>query len=126
MTEELLKKGTLAKQAARGLALLTTDQKNNALLKIADALIERCDEIITQNAIDIKNAQEKGISSAMLDRLTLTKKRIEDIADGVRQVAGLDDPIGEKISEWTRPNGLKISQMQVPMHREPFSKDIQL
>ena len=115
MTEELLKKGTLAKQAARGLALLTTEQKNNALLKIADALIERCDEIITQNAIDIKNAQEKGISSAMLDRLTLTKKRIEDIADGVRQVAGLDDPIGEKISEWTRPNGLKISQMQVPM-----------
>lgn len=115
MTEELLKKGTLAKHAALKLALLTTEEKNNALLRIADALVKRCDEIISQNKIDIQNARNKGISDAMLDRLTLTKKRIQDIADGVRQVAALADPIGEKLSEWTRPNGLKISQMQVPM-----------
>ncbi len=115
MTEELLKKGTLAKEAAFKLATITTEQKNNALKNIARALVERCDEIIYANSIDLKNAKEKGMNKSMLDRLTLTPQRIKDIANGVLQVADLPDPIGVITESWVRPNGLEISKKRVPM-----------
>ena len=115
MTEELLLKGTLAKSAASALAAIDTKTKDDALAKIADALIERADEIIEANKKDIADAENNGVRKAMIDRLSLSKERIADIADGVRQVKALNDPIGEVIKMWKRPNGLLIGQKRVPM-----------
>lgn len=115
MTEELLKKGELAKNAAYKLGVTPTETKNAALLKIADLLIEKSEEIIEANKKDIEQAAKNGTRPAMIDRLTLTKERILDIAEGVRQVVNLPDPVGEIIKSWKRPNGLEISQKRVPM-----------
>lgn len=112
---ELLKKGTLAKNAAIKLVSISSDVKDKALSAIADALVERRSEIIAANKIDIKNAEEKGTRKAMIDRLTLDDNRIEGMALGVRQVMTLNDPIGEVIKMWKRPNGLTIGQKRVPM-----------
>ncbi len=115
MTEELRIKGELAKKASFGLGVTDTETKNKALLAIADALEENSKLIIEANIADIKAAREKGTREAMIDRLTLTEKRIADMAEGVRQVAALADPIGEVIDEWERPNGLKIAKRRVPL-----------
>ena len=115
MTEELLKKGELAKNAAYHLAITPTSVKNEALIRIAELLVEKSDDIIKANKKDIEQAIEKGIRPAMIDRLTLTKERISGISEGVRQVEKLNDPIGEIIKKWERPNGLEIAQKRVPM-----------
>ena len=115
MTEELKLKGELAKDAGYKMSCVSTDIKNKALLAIADALIENADEIIAENKKDIEAAEKKGTRKAMIDRLTLTKERISDMADGIKKVAELDDPIGEIVSEWERPNGLLIAEKRVPM-----------
>ena len=115
MTEELLNKGTLAKEAAFALSTVPTAVKDGALEAIADALISRADEIIAANAIDIENAKNSGTRQAMIDRLSLTKERIAAIADGVLQVKSLSDPIGSVEKMWTRPNGLLIGRKVVPM-----------
>lgn len=112
---ELQEKCSLAKEASYKLASINTDVKNNALAAIAKALIDNADSILQANAADIENARANGTREAMLDRLTLTKKRIEDIADGVLQVASLNDPIGEVVKMHKRPNGLLIGQKRVPM-----------
>lgn len=112
---ELLEKCTLAKDASYKLISTSTVTKDNALEAMANALVERADEIIAANKIDIENAKLGGTREAMLDRLTLTKERIEGIAEGVRQVKALADPIGEVIKMWKRPNGLEIGQKRVPM-----------
>lgn len=106
--------GQNAKQAAR--VLLTAGElKNKALLAIADALIENADKIVEANDIDIKAARENNTRESLIDRLTLTKSRIEGMADGVRQVAALADPTGVVLSGSTRPNGLKIEKVRVPL-----------
>lgn len=115
MTEELQRKGTLAREASFQLAGVTTETKNKALLAIADALVARSAEILDANRQDGERAAENGVRKTMIDRLTLTEDRIRDMADGVRQVAALNDPIGETVKAWTRPNGLEISQRRVPM-----------
>lgn len=115
MTEELLIKGTLAKDAAMALAGISAQTKTDALEAIAQALIEHTDEILAANTKDIAAAQDNGISKAMTDRLRLTKERIEGMAEGVRQVNALSDPIGEVVKMWKRPNGLLIGQKRVPM-----------
>ena len=115
MTGELLTKGTLARDAAAKLASVDTVTKNAALDAIADALVARADEIIEANKLDIAAAEENGIRKAMIDRLSLSKERIEGMADGVRQVRALNDPIGEVIKMWKRPNGLLIGQKRVPL-----------
>ena len=112
MLEEL---GIKAKAASRLLAKLGQNEKNNALLKVADALVAHADEIITENSKDMEYAKNKGMSEALLDRLKLSKKRLEGIAEGVREVVALDDPIGEVLSMKKRPNGLMIGQKRVPM-----------
>lgn len=115
MNKELSEKGQLAKDASRALVSVASDTKNKALEAIATALSVKADEIIEANKIDIENARKNGTREAMIDRLTLTKERIDAIAEGVRQVKALDDPIGKTIKKWTRPNGLEISRRRVPM-----------
>jgi len=93
MTEELKIKGSLAKEAAYKLAAISTEVKNNALLKIAEAIVENAEKIIAENKKDIEAARKKGTREAMIDRLTLTKERIEGIAEGVRKVIDIEDPM---------------------------------
>ncbi|MDE6026410.1 MAG: glutamate-5-semialdehyde dehydrogenase [Lachnospiraceae bacterium] len=112
MLNELGKK---ARIASRILAKLSQTEKNNALLAVADALVTNCDEIIKANAIDMEEATKNGMSPALLDRLKLTKQRLEDMAEGMKQVVSLEDPIGEVLSMKERPNGLLIGQKRVPM-----------
>lgn len=112
---DLLKMAESAKKAESALAKADTKTKNDALLCIARELEARADYIIEQNEIDIANAKEKNISNAMCDRLRLTKERISAIAQGVRQVCELDDPIGEIINTKKRPNGLYIGKKRVPI-----------
>ena len=110
-TTQILENARSAKAQAM---LLDTEQKNTALLKMADALLEDCDEILTANAIDVQNS--RGIiSDVMIDRLTLSKERIAQMAQGIRDVAALPDPVGKVISSYERPDGLLIEKVAVPI-----------
>ena len=111
----LIDLGKRAKKASRTMATLGTTEKNNALLKVSDYLIANADMIIKANDIDIENAKANNMSESLLDRLKLTKQRFDDIAEGIRQVVSLDDPIGEVLSMKERPNGLLIGQKRVPI-----------
>jgi glutamate-5-semialdehyde dehydrogenase len=101
--------------AAADLRQLTRNQKDAALQALADALVARTPEIVTANAIDVERARGNGTSDAIIDRLTLTAPRIADIAQALRDVAALPDPVGEVIRGYTLPNGLQIRQIRVPM-----------
>lgn len=107
--------GKKAKDASRIMARLGQDKKNEALLKVADALIANAESIIKGNDTDMDNAMANGMSEALLDRLKLTEKILADMAEGIRQVVSLEDPVGEVISMKERPNGLLIGQKRVPM-----------
>jgi glutamate-5-semialdehyde dehydrogenase len=106
--------GGLARQAARELATCSTTLKNNALLAMATALEQNQPRILAANALDLSAGETKGLSASLLDRLRLTPSRIEAMADGLRQVAALPDPIGECLSGMRRPNGLDIQKVRVP------------
>ncbi|MBQ1546385.1 MAG: glutamate-5-semialdehyde dehydrogenase [Clostridia bacterium] len=106
--------GQNAKAAAR--VLLTAGElKNKALLAIADALVAHTSDIVAANEIDLAAARENGTRASLIDRLTLTPARIEGMADGVRQVAALPDPVGKVLDGTVRPNGLKIEKVKVPL-----------
>ena len=107
--------GKKAKAAATQGAALTTDQKNSALLAMAKALRDNEDAILRANAEDLKNGEEKGLTTALLDRLKLNHDRIEGMAEGLEALAALNDPIGETIAQWKRPNGLEIARKRVPL-----------
>lgn len=107
--------GQQAKVASRQIAKLSTAAKNDLLNQVAKALVAESDYIITENAKDMANASENGISKIMQDRLLLTEDRIAGIAEGVRQVADLQDPIGQVVRGYTNLDGLKIVQKRVPM-----------
>ncbi len=107
--------GKNAKAAVPEISELSTDQKNRALLDAADALIKSEAHLIAENQRDRERAIEKGMAAGLLDRLTLTEERIEGMAEGLRQVAALDDPIGSVESMKRRPNGLLIGKMIVPL-----------
>ena len=109
------RKAHLAKTASVALRTLPTQIKNNALLAIADALVENQDRIFTENAKDLEAGRARGLSDALLDRLKLDAKRVASMAEGCRQVAALPDPIGQVIKGETRPNGLRIQQVRVPL-----------
>jgi glutamate-5-semialdehyde dehydrogenase len=104
-----------AKNASRLIANADTEDKNKALNYIAEGLIENSDAILNANKKDIDAGVEKGLSKPLLDRILLNEKRINDMAEGLRQTAALSDPIGEVIRMWKRPNNLKIGQMRVPL-----------
>lgn len=111
----LVEMGKKAKAAAVVLATLPTPRKNKALLASADALLAAKEEILAANKADVDAALENGIKGAFIDRLTLTEVRLGDMADGLRQVAKLDDPVGEVLSMKTLDNGLVVGQKRVPM-----------
>ena len=107
--------GKHAKTAAFELAKYATFEKNQFLQQLAQALVDNTDGIISENAKDLANAEANGISQIMIDRLRLTPERIQDIAEGVRQVAALPDPVGQVINGYTNIDGLRILQKRVPL-----------
>ncbi len=104
-----------ARVATGSLAHASTDQKNDALKAAANYIRERAEDILKANKTDIALAEEKELSAAMLDRLTLDAERIESIAKSLEDIAALPDPIGDEIASWERPNGLQISRVRTPL-----------
>ena len=114
MTElELM--GEKAVAASRITAGLKINEKNNALLTIADYIVKESDYIIAENNKDIEAGIAADMKQGLLDRLRLTPGRIEAMAEGIREVVALPDPVGEVLSMWERPNGLRIGQKRVPL-----------
>ncbi len=107
--------GRRARAAARPLAIASTEAKNSALSAMADAILADERAILAANAVDLKNAEDSGLAASFVDRLTLDPARIAAIAEGIRAVAGLKDPVGEVIAAWDRPNGLKIERVRTPL-----------
>ncbi|MGB8352788.1 MAG: glutamate-5-semialdehyde dehydrogenase [Chthoniobacteraceae bacterium] len=115
LQDQILDYGKRARAAARALAKLSTEQKNAALNAMAGQVVSDTAAILAANAKDVGKGEADGLSGAMIDRLRLDAKRINAMADGIRQVATLPDPVGEVIKEWTRPNGIRISKVRVPI-----------
>ena len=116
MDEIMLKEmGARALNAKYALQKLTATEKNKALLHASEALLSHTEEILSANEKDITAGKEKGMHEGLLDRLALTETRIVAMAEGLRQIAALEDPIGEIMDTFTRPNGLKISKVRVPL-----------
>ncbi|WP_287154425.1 glutamate-5-semialdehyde dehydrogenase [Candidatus Solincola tengchongensis] len=107
--------GKRAKEASLRLGTLTTEVKNRALEEMADALLARQEDILSANRLDLEAGKESGMSSALLDRLALDPKRVEEMARGLREVAALPDPVGELVAGWRLPNGLEIQKVRVPL-----------
>ena len=107
--------GRNAREAARLLAVASPEKKNAALLAMAAAIIDGKADILAANAIDLDNARETGVATAFIDRLTLTAERIDAIATAIRDIAALEDPVGDVIAEWDRPNGLHIERVRTPL-----------
>lgn len=105
----------LAKKASIDAAKLGTEAKNRGLLAVADELLAQQEAILEENKKDVEAAQAKGTKQSLIDRLALSEKRLADMAEGLRQIAALDDPIGEVLYMKTRPNGLRIGQKRVPL-----------
>jgi glutamate-5-semialdehyde dehydrogenase len=112
---ELIEKAIKLNQAAKTLAMLSTEEKNEALAKMADQLMNEKEFILKENAKDIQAGKDKGISPSLLDRLLLTGERIDQIADAIHQLIKLEDPVGETVEAWERPNGLQIRTVRVPL-----------
>lgn len=107
--------GVRARNAASALALASTQAKNKALLEAAKSLRARSQEILAANEKDVAFGKDKGLSAAMIDRLQLDDERIEGIAAGLEAIADLDDPVGDEMARWSRPNGLDIARVRVPL-----------
>jgi glutamate-5-semialdehyde dehydrogenase len=115
VTAHVSARARAAKEAARGLALASTRAKNEALLQMARGLEEKTAQVLEANRGDVERGRAAGLTSAFLDRLTLSEGRIEEMAAGLRQVAALPDPVGEIVEAWRRPNGIEISRVRVPL-----------
>ena len=107
--------GKRAKEAAREAARLGTEEKNRGLVTVAEELVAQTEWLLSENAKDLKEAEARGMKKSLIDRLCLTKERIEGMAEGLRQIAALEDPVGEVLRMWNRPNGLRIGQKRVPL-----------
>ncbi len=115
LTEVMRRLGSDAKAAAATLALATTEQKNSALLAAAAALRGQQAALLAANARDMVAGRAKGLTPALLDRLELNAARIDAMAQGLEDIAALPDPVGKRLAEWQRPNGLKIARIAVPL-----------
>ncbi|AZO36131.1 glutamate-5-semialdehyde dehydrogenase [Mesorhizobium sp. M2A.F.Ca.ET.037.01.1.1] len=107
--------GRRARAAARPLAVASTAAKNDALIAMADAILRNEQAILEANAIDVSIGEEAGLSGSFMDRLKLTPARIKAMADGIREIAALKNPVGDVIAEWDRPNGLHIERVRTPL-----------
>ncbi|MCB0991411.1 MAG: glutamate-5-semialdehyde dehydrogenase [Acidimicrobiales bacterium] len=107
--------GARAKAASRQLATIGSATKNDALLACAQLLVERTDDLLAANARDVERAEAEGTAPTLIERLRLDEKRVAAMADGLRQVASLEDPVGSVPRGWVRPNGLRIEQVRVPL-----------
>ncbi|WHY89450.1 glutamate-5-semialdehyde dehydrogenase [Neobacillus cucumis] len=112
---ELIEKAIKLKNAAKTLGGLSTEDKNDALARMADFLTNEKEFILAENSKDIENGRKNGLSESLLDRLLLTGDRIDGIVGGIHQLLDLEDPIGETIESWERPNGLQIQTVRVPL-----------
>ncbi|WHY88848.1 glutamate-5-semialdehyde dehydrogenase [Neobacillus novalis] len=112
---ELLEKARKLKKAAKQMGMLSAEEKNDALAKMADHLMTEKEWILSENAKDLAVGKEKGLPVPLLDRLLLTEERMDQIVDGVRQLINLEDPVGETIEAWEQPNGLQIETIRVPL-----------
>lgn len=112
---ELIQKAKKASELAAELAVRTTEEKNKALGLIAEGLLQETEYILTENEKDVAAGRENGMTESLVDRLKLTKERIVDMADGLKQVIELQDPVGEVLEAWDRPNGLQIEKVRVPL-----------
>ncbi len=115
LKEQILEFGKRARAAARLLARLGSAMKNAGLLAMADEIMAAKEEILSANARDVGQGNANGLSKPMLERLTLNETKLAAMAQGIREVAALPDPVGETIREWTRPNGLRITKIRVPI-----------
>ena len=115
VTTHVTAKARAAKEAARALALASTRAKNEALLQMARGIEEKTAPVLEANRADLERGRAAGLTSAFIDRLTLSEARIEEMAAGLRQVAALPDPVGETVEAWRRPNGIEISRVRVPL-----------
>ena len=115
LEQEIHTIGRRAREASRALARLSASQKNKILIAMADELVVRSPEILAANAEDTTAAEKNGLTKAAIDRLRLTTDRISGMADGIRQVAALEDPVGEILRDWTRPNGIQIQKIRTPI-----------
>jgi len=111
----LIEQGKKARVAARFLATASTTLKNHALMAMADSLEKRSREIIAANAVDLEQGREMGLTSALLERLTLDEQRVKDMAQGIREIAALPDPVGELLGMTRRPNGLEVGRIRTPI-----------
>ncbi|SIT57460.1 Gamma-glutamyl phosphate reductase [Mesorhizobium prunaredense] len=107
--------GRRARAAARPLAVATAERKHAALIGMAQAILHHEQDILDANAIDIKNGEQSGLSASFMDRLKLDTARIRAMADGISEIAGLRDPVGDVIAAWDRPNGLHIERVRTPL-----------
>ena len=114
-TSSIADLGRRAKAASRVLATASSAQKDQALRAAADLLVDRTDAVLAANADDVGRAEADGVATTVIDRLRLDAGRVEAMAAGLRQVAGLSDPVGEVLDSWVRPNGLRISRVRVPL-----------
>jgi glutamate-5-semialdehyde dehydrogenase len=112
---ELIQKGEKARKAAALLAKMTTAEKNHALELISSQLMQEKDFILLENEKDLAAGRASGMNDSLLDRLRLNEARLQDMADALIQLTVLNDPVGESLAEWERPNGLSISQVRVPL-----------
>lgn len=113
--QEVRIKAQKAREAARVMAGLSESQKNLALLNMAEALLRSTPVIMEANEIDVKAGREKGLARSMIDRLMLTPERLRDMAEGLKEVARLSDPVGEVESMWLRPSGIQVGKIRVPL-----------
>lgn len=115
LREEVLRIARSAKEVSFRLAALSSRVKDEALLRMAEGLLREKDFLIAENQKDLENAQKKGLSAAMIDRLTLSEAVIEGMAQGLREIAALPDPVGQVVKMWRRPNGLLVGKMRIPL-----------
>lgn len=113
--DDMLQLAQQAKIASRRLATLSSEVKNSLLLRMAAALEAGANQLIEANELDLVAARDKGMAAAMLDRLTLDESRVKAMAEGLREVAALPDPVGEITGMWRRPNGIQVGRMRIPL-----------
>ena len=114
LEKDILQIGRQAKEASRYVSQLSTSYKNDVICSAAENLLKNKDTILKANELDIKENKDK-LNSATLDRLILDKKRIESISNGLEEISKLEDPVGKIIENWSRPNGLKIEKISIPL-----------